>query len=58
IRNIFIYNRRLAIIIKYYKARSQTNYAFYIICILLRLVSYMLFQYLVYIRPFIRSLAY
>ncbi|KAH7378505.1 hypothetical protein BKA64DRAFT_585542 [Cadophora sp. MPI-SDFR-AT-0126] len=48
-RNIFVYNGRLAIITEYYKAWSRTNYAFYIICILPWLVSYMLFQYLVYI---------
>lgn len=58
IQNIFIYNRQLVIITEYYKARSRTNFIFYIVYILLQLVSQILFQYLVYIWLFIDSLTY
>ncbi|KAF7944511.1 hypothetical protein EAE96_010902 [Botrytis aclada] len=57
-RNIFVHNGKLAIITEYHKARSRTNHAFYVVRILPQLVSQMLFQYLVYIQPFTRSLAY
>lgn len=57
-RNLFVCNGRMAIITEYQKACSQTNHAFYMVRILPQLVSEMLFQYLVYIQPFARSLAY
>jgi hypothetical protein len=57
-RNVFIHHGRLVLITEYHKARTQTNHAFYIVRVLPSLVSQILFQYLVYIRPFIRSLIY
>lgn len=57
-RNIFVHNGRLVIITEYHKARSRTNFAFYVVRILPQLVSQILFQYLVYVRPFADSLSY
>lgn len=56
IRNIFVYHSRLIVITEYTKARYKTNQSFYIIRFLLLSISRILFQYLVYIRPFIGAL--
>ncbi len=57
-RNVFVYNGRLATITEYQKARSRTNHAFYVVRVLPQLVSKILFQYLAYIRPFTNSLTH
>ena len=55
-RNIFVYHGRLIVITEYTKARYKTNQSFYIVRFLPLSVSRILFQYLVYVRPFMGAL--
>ena len=57
-RNVFIYHGRLIVVLEYHKARAITNNSFYVVRVLPRLVSQMLFQYLTYVRPFIEALSH
>jgi hypothetical protein len=56
-RNVFVYQGRLVIITEYTKARGRMNKSFYIVRFLPLLVSQILFQYLVYVRPFAEALS-
>ena len=56
-RNIFVYQGRLVVITEYTKARGRMNKSFYIVRFLPLLVSQILFQYLVYVRPFVEALS-
>lgn len=58
LRNIFVHNGRLVIVIEYNKTRASTNHSFYVVRVLPLVVSEMLFIYLAYIRPFCDALAH
>lgn len=56
LRNIYIYNGLLCSIVQYNKGRGERKEAFFVVRFFPRAVSQILYQYLVYIRPFIRHL--
>ena len=58
LRNVFVHNGRLVIVIEYNKTRASTNHSFYIVRMLPLMVSEMLFVYLAYIRPFCDALVH
>ncbi|KAH7327564.1 hypothetical protein BKA65DRAFT_462380 [Rhexocercosporidium sp. MPI-PUGE-AT-0058] len=51
-RNVFILHRRLIIVFEYNKSRAVNNHSFYVIRYLPLALSIAIYQYLVYIRPF------
>jgi hypothetical protein len=56
-RNVFLYNGYFCFLTEYHKARSSTNYAFYVARFFPSLVDRLLYTYLVYMRPYVERLA-
>jgi hypothetical protein len=56
-RNVFVYNGHLCFLTEYHKARSSTNYAFYVARFFPSIVGRMLYTYIVYVRPYVEHLA-
>jgi hypothetical protein len=57
-RNVFVYHGRLILVLEYHKARAITNNSFYVVRVLPKAVSQILFQYLAYVRPFVEALSH
>jgi len=47
-RNVFVYNGHLCLLTEYHKARSNTNYAFYVPLFFPFIVGRILYAYIVY----------
>jgi hypothetical protein len=56
-RNVFVYNGHLCFLTEYHKARSSTNYAFYVAQFFPPIVGRILYTYVVYVRPYVEHLA-
>jgi len=56
-RNVFIYNGHLNFLTEYHKARSRTNFSFYVARFFPPVVSRLLYTYIVYVRPCVERLA-
>src|SRR5271156_1120069 len=56
-RNVFVYNGHLNFLTEYHKARSRTNFSFYVARFFPPVVSRLLYTYIVYVRPCVERLA-
>jgi hypothetical protein len=56
-RNVFVYNSHLNFLTEYHKARSSTNFSFYVARFFPPIVSRILYTYIVYVRPCVERLA-